>query len=814
MRCAHPHTNEKLGFDAVLKVLSGYLYSEEARQLLTDLKPTSKVEALLPELKRVAEFVEMTQLDDPFPLRSYVGIGGVLDKLTVKGNWLTREELWRVLGWMKNIAEARSYFKSREEAYPHLHKWVMQGSFSPKLMTHLESILDERGNIRDNASPALAGIRKASTTAAGKLRNTLYRILRKANQNNWSLEKEITIRNDRLVIPVKADFKGRVPGFVQDISQSGGTVYVEPTEVLPLNNEVKELKIREHNEIIRILQQASALLSEEVESLSRFKAVMARLEWIQAKARLAQDLDAVLPKVQQENQEMHLLEAYYPPLLLKAKEEQIEVIPLQVHLTRNRRILIISGPNAGGKSVALKTIGLLQLMLQSGMLVPVSEESSMAIFSSLFLDIGDEQSVDNDLSTYTSRLFQYRKMGDQMNSQSLFLVDEFGSGTDPKQGGAIAEAFLERFVRQGATGVITTHYGNLKDFAEITKGVANAAMQFDQRGLKPTYALIEGMPGRSYAFEMAKRVGVHHSIIRQAESKVGQDELNTEKLIKELERKNLKLSRKVNENAKQEAKLERLVDEYEKKSEALKRDKKEIIRKAKAEAKGLIEGANKRIENTIREIKETNAEKKATQEARRKLAASAPEVPEAQEEISEGLEQTSGKKRNRKAGASRPKKPSIEILADQKPVEGDWVKLKQSSTTGILTDIQGKKGVVESGGLRINVKLDQLVKIKSPKPEKEASAIRVIGGISPVQARSQLDLMGKRVEEALVEVDRLVDEARLSGLTHLRILHGKGNGTLRQAIRHHLQKHHAPASLEDAPVELGGAGWTIVELGE
>ena len=804
MQCYHPHTYEKLGFDVILETLTRYLSSEDARMYAAGIQPWSHKAGLKQELKRVHEFKQLLEQGESFPVKSYRSVSAILKKLEVDGNWLSIRELDDVWSWLKSIRDARAFLDTHKENCPDLFDWVHTHTFSTGLIRQIEKVLDERGNLREDASTELSRIRKNIQRKSGELRSTLYRILRHAQQQNWTQEKEITLRNDRLVIPVRAEAKGRVPGFVQDVSQSGGTVYIEPTEALALNNSLKEFQIKEQNEIVRILLAITAKVSNEREMLTRFRGVMLSLEVMQAKARLALELDANLPVVVENGSQLTIYNGRYPLLLLKAKQDSMEVVPLNISFSKNKRIVLISGPNAGGKSVAMKTIGLLQLMLQCGFLIPVNEDSIFRLFDSIFLDIGDEQSVDNDLSTYTSHLYLMRQMGDHMDGASLFLIDEFGSGTDPRQGGAIAESFLERFLRQRAYGVITTHYGNLKEFAEVNNGIVNAAMEFDTKELKPTYRLLEGMPGRSYAFEMAKRVGVHPSILRKANKKAGSEEMDAEQMIRELEKKNTRLTQLVNENKNREKKLERLLSKNEELKDNLSRKQNGILREAQLEARAMIEKANRDIERTIREIKEQQAAKEVTRKLRKELADSAPEVVEA---INPKADSSAKKKSAKKKGSSEP-----EILHGEPIQEGDWVKLKNTSSYGQLVEIQGKKGQIESGGIRLTVKLNQLIKIRPPKSQEKRKESGYIGSIPATHARLELNVLGKRVEEALLEVDKFLDNANLAGLHQVRILHGKGTGALREAIRKHILGLHIVSSAKDAPVEQGGAGWTVVEL--
>ncbi|MEO0469415.1 MAG: Smr/MutS family protein [Bacteroidota bacterium] len=814
MKCYHPETFEKIGFDVVLERLANLVKGREARERVQDIQPVSDWYWLETELGRVKEFRDLLDLDDPFPALATQPVSEIFDKLKVEGNWLRAEEIFRFSGWLQAISGVRGYLKQREETYPLLNRLVNRAAFDASLVKEINKVIDARGKLKDDASPELKRVRREQSNTASDLRKTLQRILRKANQNNWSIETEVTIRNDRLVIPVRADARGRVPGFVQDISQSGGTVYVEPAESLPLNNALRELQIREQNEIIRILQVLTARIRAQAMDLQHFQETMIQVDLLHAKAKLALQLKAHLPQIVPDQPILAIQDALYPLLQFKAREEEdFHVIPLALAMDKSRRIILISGPNAGGKSVSLKTVGLLQVMLQSGFLVPVHPDSKFGIFESLFLDIGDEQSVDTDLSTYTSRLYAWRKMGDKMNSLSLFLIDEFGSGTDPKQGGAIAESFLERFVTQRAFGIITTHYGNLKDYAEITSGIANAAMQFDQKGLKPTYRLVEGMPGRSYAFEMAKRVGVHHTILKRARNKVGDDELETEQLLKELERKNQRLSQMLSENKRLQQKLDHLVNKNEQENTRLTRDKKKIMRAAQEEARRIIDQANRKVEQTIREIRENQAEKKKTQLLRAQLAASKPDLVEVGEESDQDINLQPKGKKGKKSGHSVVEK-AIQALPNEIPGQGDWVKLKQSDSFGKLVDLKGKKAVVEVGEMRLSVKLGQLVKIKPPASQKERhnKTVHVIGGRVSTLVKSELDIMGKRVEEAIPMVDRFLDDARVAGLQLLRILHGKGNGILREAIRKHLLDQNDVNKVSDAPIDEGGAGWTIFQL--
>ena len=793
MKLYNAHSFEKLGFDVMLEEVAQRLQSVDAKEQWKQTHPISDWQILQVDLGRTEEFLQLLDSGLSVPRFRFISVQRYLQKIEVGGNWLSLEELYELVSWLQGIHDLREFFSKQEDNFTLLRAMVCDPAFSRQLAEHIASLFDERGQLRDDATPELLRIRQGQKRVSKELRNLLYAVLNKAIQNNWTVEREITIRNDRLVVPVKADSKGRIPGFVQDVSQSGNTVFVEPAEALALNNQLKEYQFQEQNEILRILQELTQKIREQLPMVEQFQVIMRELEIIRAKALFAKSIGGIFPKVEPTATHFHLVKAYYPLLVLKAQGEKREVVPLDISFSPKSRITLISGPNAGGKSVSMKTVGLLQVMLQSGMLVPVEEGSQFRLFHALFMDIGDEQSVASDLSTYTSHLYHLRQMGDHMNQDSLFLIDEFGSGTDPKQGGAIAESFLERFVRVGAYGIITTHYGNIKKFAELHTGIGNAAMEFDTEGLKPTFRLLEGIPGRSYAFEIAERVGVHRTIIKKARKKVGTEEVQVEKLLEELERKNSKLEHQVRENANRERKLERLVKENDSLQSELVSKRKRVVNDAKKEANQLLQQANKDIERTIREIRESQAEKKLTKTLREDLQAK-------QHEVEEIVEQAPKKKNEDK---------QIQILKG--PIEvGDWVKLKKGDTQGEVEEISGKQAVLIAGGIRLKAKLNQLDKIKRPKDSKK----RKVGtsGFRISQARMTLDVLGKRPEEALVELDKALDEALLAGFKKFRILHGKGTGVLRDHIRYHLSKLPFVTAYYDASEEEGGSGWTVCEL--
>lgn len=817
----NPQTLQKLGFDTILAETRRLALSEEAREIIDEIVPTDDADQLLPELETVREFAELLRYDEPFPTDHFASVGPWLRKAAVDGAWLNTNELHSLLRWLQTIRKVRAYLNNRKERYPRLDALVNAGGYPQGLVAAIERIVDEYGNLRSDASPELGKIRRDLQSASSEVRVVLNRILRKANDSGWGAADEITIRNDRFVVPVRADSKGRVPGFVQDVSQSGNTVFIEPAETLPLNNKVRELQIAEHNEIIRILQTITSRIREDLDSLLSFREAMLAVDVVRAKALLAVRLDAVLPKVVPGGKNLKIIQGRFPLLVLRATqpgEKTFSVVPLEITFHDKRRIAVISGPNAGGKSVSLKTIGLLQVMLQAGFLIPCDDRSEFRLFSSLFVDIGDSQSVESDLSTYTSHLAIMRRMGDGMSADSLFLIDEFGGGTDPQLGGPIAEAFLERFVFQKAYGIITTHYGILKDYAEVTTGVFNAAMQFDTKALRPTFVLMEGVPGRSYAFEIAERVGVHPTVLKRAKNKLGSEGLNTEKLVRELERKVTELERKAEEARRKEVEMTALREKYEKLERELSTNKQKLMNEAKREAQNLVQQANRDIERTIREIREAQADKERTRLLRENLRSEWVK-PIEEAEDPEILDETptltpkeaTPKAKAKKLGNGKKEAPEPPAVLDGVPTVGDHVKFKTSDSSGQLVELNGNRAVVQVGDVRINVKLNQLVRTAAPRQATERAGTS-FSLQKKTEAKIELDLMGKRVEEALPLLETFLDNAIFAGLHSVSILHGKGTGALKDAVRQQLRGVRQVVRFSDAPEEMGGAGWTVVEL--
>lgn len=801
MKYQHEQTETKLGYDQIRELLSARATTDDGKALCNRMKPFRSPGGVEVELTRVAECKDLLLTDEPFYFEVTHAMGGTFDNAEVVGNWLRAKELHRLVKWLAMVREVVTYFKIRKEKYPTLYRNVERTEWNKALLVKLSKIVDDRGNLRDDASPELKRMRRERMNQSSDLRRQLQSILRHAAQNGWTDASEITIRNDRYVIPLLADFKGRIKGFIHDVSQSGRTIFIEPSSVLEQNNRIRELFLEENNEIIRILTEATDWVRADIDALRDYAKTIARLDFIKAKARMAVDLKAFKPRFDPQGETSRIIKGRHPLLLLKEGMGHDKVVPLSVLMSIENRIILISGPNAGGKSVSLKTVGLLQLMVQSGLLLPCEEESEFRWYEKLFLDIGDEQSIQSDLSTYTSHLANMRLMLAKLDKGSLFLMDEFGSGTDPKLGGAMAEAFLEEFLRSGAFGIITTHYGNLKNFADANDGIVNAAMQFDPNTLTPTYHIEMGVPGRSYAFEIAKNVGIPGKLLKKAKGKIDGDQVYSEELLLKLEAQKAELEIVLKEQKERNAELKMWLERNQAMNKHIKQQEGRIVREAHQRAQALIDAANSKIENTIREIREEQANRERTKVLRQELREMLPDPPPPEpDEIPEVVE--------------KEVEEEIEVMHGAEIRVGDWVKMVDSASMGQVIDLQGKRAVVNVGDLRLTAKLKQLVRLKKAKAKKGIAVPATLGARieKRANASTELRVKGFRVEQALPIVGKFIDDALVAGMKEVRILHGKGTGALREAIRDYLSGVPEVQKLKDAPLDAGGAGWTVVSL--
>ncbi|MGA0558841.1 endonuclease MutS2 [Larkinella sp. VNQ87] len=796
---------QKLGFDKIRDLLREACLSPLGQSYVDKIRFSDNFQLIDKMLRQVAEFKTIVQYEPEFPASNYLDIRPQLSKIRIEGMMLTEAEFFDLKLTLRTIQQCLRFLADKDkETYPYLTELADSITVDKKLTDAIERVIDDRGHVRDSASPELASIRRRIITEQAGLRKKMESIMKNARQQGWMPDDiSLTIRNGRVVIPISSEHKRRLKGFIHDESSTGQTVFIEPAEVFDTNNEIRELEYEERREVARILRELTDIARPFLPELQRATTFLGLIDFIRAKAKLAVQIDADMPKLV--NQPLvDWLQARHPLLHLSFQKQGKKVVPLTLLLDASQRILIISGPNAGGKSVALKTIGLLQYMLQSGLLIPVIEGSTAGIFQNLFIDIGDEQSLENDLSTYSSHLTSMKAFVTLSNRKTLFLIDEFGTGTEPGLGGAIAEAILEELTKSGAYGVINTHYTNLKLFADKTAGLVNGAMRFDGEHLEPLYELEIGRPGSSFAFEIASKIGLPKAVIDRAKEKLGSQQVNLEKLLKELDIEKRVFAEKNLEIGINQRKLAQQLAETTALKTRLDNDQKRLLNEAKQKAKALVAEANQRIENTIREIKENKADRDTTRLVRQEL------------------EQFEKKELKTDTLVDEPtpnRTESEEYLPDNSAIGvGSFVRIKGQTTIGEVLALRGKDAEIRIGDLKSTVKLNRLEKV-SRKVYKEAvgesSRPRVQGidlNEKMMNFSFNLDIRGKRGEEALVELDSFINNGLMLGYPELRIVHGKGDGILRTLVRNHLRTFPQVASLQDEHADRGGAGVTVVRM--
>ena len=791
----YPHNLEqKLGFDKIRTRLAAACESTLGQEYVRKIKFSKDREAIEQDLVQTGEFVQIIQSGALFPNAHYTDIRPYLKKAAVQNTFLTEEEFFEIMLTFKTLTQCLNFFKKHQGDYPELAALAQPVLFDNDLPDSLEKRFDDRGQLHDQASDFLYEIRKGIEQAQRRLRKVLDGVLRKARKEGYTPEDvNMTIRDGRMVIPVLAEHKRRIRGFVHGESATGQRVYLEPAEVLEVNNEVKELQFAEKREVIRILTELTDRLRPEIPNLSAAVQFLGLIDFIRAKARFAIEIEAIKPQWKSQKG-FDWQQARHPILQLSHQEQNKEIVPLNIRLDSHHRVLLISGPNAGGKSVCLKTVGLLQYMFQCGLLVPAGEASEFGLFRDLFIDIGDEQSIENDLSTYSSHLVNMKQLLTLMNKGTLFLIDEFGTGTEPQFGAAIAESILDELKDSKALGVITTHYGNLKSFAEKQQSLVNAAMKYDLNRLQPLYELEIGKPGSSFALEIAQKIGLPKATIERAKSRVGAGQVSLDQLLGRLENEKQEVKKAGKRVKTKERELNELTAQYEELKQHLEGQQKEIIRKARAEANALVAGANRQIERVIREIREEQADKEKVKTLRKELDSLKKEVQPAAE----------------------PKPPKTPVLLAEGEIEaGNYVKIKGQETVARVTAIKGKDAELAIGGLTSIVKINRLEKT-TRKQQRQETPAQESGGISLNQKMAdfstRLDIRGCRAEEVMPRLDQYLDEALLLGQSELHILHGKGNGVLRQVVRTHLKTCKEVSDFRDEHADRGGAGVTIVSL--
>lgn len=843
----YPKTFEsKIGFDEIRTLLKERCLSTLGKEMVDAIQPSGESDVINEWLTQVREFRRLQEEADDFPMHYFFDVRQAVARLRLEGTHLDEGELFDLRRSLDTINQIVNYLnrsdddndgEERTYPYPALHRLTEDVMTFPQLVQRIDTILDKFGKIKDSASPQLADIRRELSRTEGSISRTLNGILRAA-QSEGLVEKDVTpaIRDGRLVIPVSQGLKRKIRGIVHDESASGKTVFIEPAEVVEANNRIRELEADERREIIRILTEFAKLVRPHVKPILESYKFLATIDLIHAKAELARLIKGIEPAV---NAYPHIdwIQAAHPLLRLSLEKQGKSVVPLDIMLTRDKRILIISGPNAGGKSVCLKTAGLTQYMLQCGLSVAIGERSRTGVFKNIFIDIGDEQSIENDLSTYSSHLMNMKQMMRYADDSTLLLIDEFGTGTEPQIGGAIAEAVLAQFCAKQAYGVITTHYQNLKHFAESHDGVVNGAMLYDRQQMRPLFQLSIGNPGSSFAIEIARKIGLPEDVIKAASEIVGSDYIQSDKYLQDIVRDKRYWENKRQTIHQREKNLEQTIARYENEVKELEQSRKDILRKAKEQAEEVLKESNKMIERTIKEIRESQAEKEETKKIREQLEAFKAGVKEidtaANDEMIARKMRQIQERRARKEKRKREKEKENEKLktnnqqsanATTSPVavaplkQGDTVRIKGLSSVGKIESLDGKMATVIFGDMRTKMRAERLEHAEAPKKE-EPRAYVTVGRQTretmdehKLNFKQDIDVRGMRGDEALTAVTYFIDDAILVGVKRVRILHGTGTGILRQLIRQYLATRPDVESYRDEHVQFGGAGITVVEL--
>ena len=831
---------QKIGFDSIRHLLKGKCLSTLGEERVDEMAFSEKYEEINELLEQVIEFIRIIQEEEEFPDQYFFDVRPSLKRIRVEGMYLDEQELFdlrRSLETIRDIVRFLTRTLEDEEVeegtspYPALRRLAGDIIVFPQLITRINNILDKFGKIKDNASNELLRIRRELASTTGSISRSLNAILRNAQSEGY-VDKDVTptMRDGRLVIPVAPGLKRKIKGIVHDESSTGKTVFIEPAEVVEANNRIRELEGEERREIIRILTDFSITVRPQVPAILQSYEFLAEIDFIRAKAQFAIQTNAIKPSLENK-QVLDWRTAIHPLLQLSLAKHNKKVVPLDIELNHEQRILIISGPNAGGKSVCLKTVGLLQYMVQCGMPVPMHERSHIGIFSNIFIDIGDEQSIEDDLSTYSSHLTNMKIMMKSCNERSLILIDEFGGGTEPQIGGAIAEAVLKRFNEKGTFGVITTHYQNLKHFAEDHEGVVNGAMLYDRHLMQALFQLQIGNPGSSFAVEIARKIGLPEEVIAEASEIVGSEYINADKYLQDIVRDKRYWETKRQNIRKREKQMEETISKYEAEIQELEKSRKDILRKAKEDAERLLQESNARIENTIRTIKEAQAEKEKTRLARQELsefketiediekADKEDKIARKMEKLREKQERKKDKKNKDQSQNTTAAPPSVPKV---QPIEiGTSVKLKGQSGIGEVLDINGKNATVMFGMIKTTVKIERLERsdISLSVAQKPIAKSTFVSSETQdrvyektLNFKQDIDVRGMRGDEAIQAVTYFIDYAILLGISRVRILHGTGTGILRTLIRKYLATVSGVAHYQDEHVQFGGAGITVVDL--
>ncbi len=808
---------DKLGFTKIRELLAAECTNPLAVRMVGEMKFSSNYDRVVRELQQTEEFRQILVLDNSFPSQDFFDLTDELVRLRVGNTVIEQAALFDLKCSLHTINEClRFLLRDDTVRYPLLHDLAKRVELDPAITKAIAKIIDDKGEIFDNASPQLQDIRRQITRKRNEVDVQINRSLAHAKREGWAPDgAEVTIRNGRMVIPMLDTHRRKIKGLIHDESATRQTAYLEPNEVVELNNDLRELEFAEQHEIHNILLRFTDLLRSHIDQLVNAYWFLARMDFIRAKARLALTLRCGRPIVDSITK-INWLDARHPLLYLNRKDE---VVPFNINLDDDTHILIVSGPNAGGKSVCLKAVGLIQYMLQCGMLVPCRETSEFGIFDQIFIDIGDQQSIDNDLSTYTSHLQNMKQLLETADANTLFLLDELGGGTEPRSGSAIAQALLQELHRRHAFGVVTTHLADLKLMADQCPGICNGAMLFDTVQMRPLYRLSIGHPGSSFAFEIAQNIGFPAEVLKAASEKVGGEMLNFEHQLQQMELDKQELARRQAEVEVADSFLAEVTDKYQRLNRSLEEKKYDILSAARKEAQQILADANRTVEQTIAAIKEAKAEREPTIEARKQLKTEAERLALSQERHNDEMSRLKQQQAAEEPVASPSK--AVDSHDDNAPiVVGGIVRIDGQDTFAQVVEIKGKKAVVESNSMRMTIPLDRLSGTKKKgipvdKLSRQNSRFQSIYDDINEKRKTfnpTIDLRGQRGDEAMENLQRFLDDAQLLSEKELRILHGKGYGILKQMIREYLQGNRDVQSFRSEKLELGGDGITVVKL--
>ncbi|MDR3226097.1 MAG: Smr/MutS family protein [Prevotellaceae bacterium] len=825
----YPETYEtKIGFDKIRNMAENHCTTRLAKSKLQDVGFSADYDFVCMQLRQTSEMQTIIRLEDSFPECVYVDINDFLKKIAINGTYMLAVELFDLLKALHSAKDIAAWFKKCDEnKYPELRKITKQITLFPAVTAKIEDVINKSGQIKDNASPELQNIRRNIVNYQQQISKKIYHILKSA-QSSGIVDDDATVsvRDGRMVIPVNVANKKKIKGFVHDESATGKTAYIEPIEIVEFNNEIKTLEHEEQREIIKILIATADFIRPYIDELLIIGNFIGEIDFIRAKAKLGIAIDAVMPIVENQTK-LNIRQAKHPLLMQTLKKENKQVVPLNLSIDNEKHILLISGPNAGGKSVCLKTTGLLQYMLQCGFTVSVSENSEFGIFNDIFIDIGDEQSIENDLSTYSSHLLNMKTILRNATEKSLVLIDEFGTGTEPAIGGAIAEAVLTQLAQRHVFGVITTHYTNLKHFAANNKGIINGAMLFDTQKIQPLFKLEIGIPGSSFAFEIARKIGLPEDILQIASEKLGDKQINIEKSLREIARDRRYWEQKRNKIKQTDKYLEEITEKYEKELKKLNAERKAIIAKAKEDAAALLANTNKQIENTIRIIKENQAEKEKTLTARKQLdnfkqdALSENKNTETDniDKKIDTLKKIQQKRAEKKKQQTQSDNDNTNDNNKNQITTGSKVRIKGQSAIGEIVKISEKNVLISYGNIITTINAESVETVseneyRQSRRNTRTAQPQMAFDISAMQLnfKPSIDVRGMRAEEAIPVIENFIDEAMMVGCSELKILHGKGNGILRTQIRNLLKNVADIKYIGDEHPDFGGAGITVIKM--